>query len=236
MILGQEEERVLVKVWDWQTRVLHWCNVALIFALMGLAMSHDILKEMKVAKHFRHQLMTYHVYIGYALIITVALRVLWGFLGNDYAGWRDLWPFTAEKMEYIREKLKWHARGFRGVTRKFRYLGHDPLGALFYLALFLVVISQILTGLTLAGLDKHMAPWQGFFSGFGHATRELIEDVAEEVHEFGFDFLVFFVISHVGAVIIHELHEKTGLLSSMINGIKFLPEAAYHDFKERMRR
>jgi Ni,Fe-hydrogenase I cytochrome b subunit len=236
MILGNEEERVLVKVWDWETRVLHWINVSLILTLMGLAMSHDILKEMKVAKHFRHELMTYHVYVGYALIVTVILRVLWGFAGNEYARWRDIWPFTAEKIEYIIHKLKWHAKGFRGETKKFRYLGHDPLGSLFYLVLFLIIVSQMLTGLTLAGLDKHMAPWQGFFSGLGHATGELIEDAAEEIHEFWFYFIIFFIISHVGAVVIHELHEKTGLLSSMVNGIKFIPEASYREFKKRMRR
>lgn len=208
----------------------------MILTLMGLAISHDILSEFKVAKHFRHQLMTYHVYVGYAFIFTVILRVLWGFAGNDYAGWRDLWPFTAEKMEYIVHKLKWHARGFKRGPAKFRYMGHDPLGALFYLALFLIVIMQILTGLTLAGLEKHMAPWQGFFSGFDHGTREFIKDGFGELHEFGFDFMIFFIISHVGAVVIHELHEKTGLLSSMINGVKFIPEDKFREFKERFRK
>jgi len=236
MILDNEEERVLIKVWDWETRVLHWCNVALIFTLMGLAMSHDILEQFHVAKHFRHQLMFYHVYIGYALICMVALRVLWGFGGNEYAGWRDLWPFTAEKMGYAVHKLKWHARGFKRGPAKFLYMGHDPLGAIFYLALFLIVLSQIFTGLTLAGLDKHLAPWQGFFSGFSHNTRALIKDGAGELHEFGFDFIVFFIISHVGAVVIHELHEKTGLLSSMINGVKFIPEDKFRAFKERLRK
>ncbi len=236
MILHGEEERVLIKVWDWETRILHWCNVSLIFTLMGLAMSNDILKEFKVAKHFRHQLMYYHVYVGYAFIFTVLLRILWGFAGNDYARWRDIWPFTREKMEYIVHKLKWHARGFRRGPAKFRYMGHDPLGALFYLALLLIVIMQILTGLTLAGLDKHLAPWQGLFSGFSHGTAELIEDAAEELHEFGFDFMIFFIISHVGAVVIHELHEKTGLLSSMINGIKFIPEDKFLEFKKRLKK
>jgi len=236
MILRNEEERVLIKVWDWETRVLHWCNVALILTLMGLAISNDILKDFHVGKHFRHELMYYHVYIGYALICTATLRVLWGFAGNEYARWRDIWPFTGEKMRYIVHKLKWHARGFKKGPAKFSYMGHDPLGSLFYIAIFIVVISQILTGLTLAGLDKHLAPWQGFFSGFGHDTLELIEDGAEELHEFGFDFFVFFIVSHVGAVIIHELHEKTGILSSMINGVKFIPEDKFKAFKEKFKR
>jgi len=236
MILKNEEERVLIKVWDWQTRVLHWCNVTLIFTLIGLAMSHEILKEFKVAKHFRNDLMSYHVYVGYALIFTVLLRVLWGFAGNDYARWRDIWPFTAHKMKYIVNKLKWHARGFKKGPAKFEYMGHDPLGSLFYLALFIIVITQILTGLSLAGLDKHLAPWQGFFSGFSHDAGKLIEDGAREIHEFGFDFIIFFIIAHVGAVVIHELYEKTGILSSMINGVKFIPEDKFRAFKERFKR
>lgn len=236
MILKNEEERVLVKIWDWETRVLHWCNVLLILALMALAVSSEILKDFHVGKHFRHQLMDYHVYIGYALIVTVILRVLWGFGGNEYARWRDLWPFTAEKIGYIAHKLKWHARGFKKGPAKFRYMGHDPLGALFYLALFLVVVLQILTGLSLAGIEKHMAPWQGFFAGFTKGTLSLIKDGAGEIHEFGFDFMIFFIISHVGAVVIHELHEKTGLLSSMINGVKFIPEDKFRAFKDRIKR
>lgn len=236
MILRDEEERVLVKIWDWQTRALHWCNVALILTLIALALSNDILEEFKVAKHFRHQLMYYHAYIGYAFIFTVLLRVLWGFGGNEYARWRDLWPFTAEKMEYVVHKLKWHARGFKEGPAKFRYMGHDPLGAIFYLALFLIVIMQIFTGLTLAGVEMHMAPWQGIFSGFSHSTLELIEGGAGELHEFGFWCIVFFIVSHVGAVIIHELHEKTGLLSSMINGVKFIPEDKFKAFKDRLKK
>ncbi len=236
MILKNEEERVLVKIWDWETRLLHWCNVSLILALIAIAVASDTLKDFKVAKHFRHQLMYYHVYIGYALIFTVLLRVLWGFCGNRYARWRDLWPFTAERMSYIAHKLKWHVRGFKEGPEKFRYMGHDPLGAIFYIALFIILIMQIGAGLTLAGLEKHMVPWQGLFSGFAHSTIKLIEGGAHELHEFGFYFIIFFIITHVGAVLIHELHEKTGLLSSMINGVKFIPEDKFKAFKDRTKR
>ena len=47
-------------------------NAALLVSLMGLAMSSDALKDLGASKHVRHQIMTLHVYVGYAFICTVA--------------------------------------------------------------------------------------------------------------------------------------------------------------------
>ncbi|MFQ5353546.1 MAG: cytochrome b/b6 domain-containing protein [Thermodesulfobacteriota bacterium] len=236
MILRDEEGRIIIKVWDWETRVLHWANAALILILIGLALTYEFLEDTGVPGDIRHQVMYLHAYVGYLFIITVFLRVYWGFRGNEYAGWRDLWPFTAEKMAYILRKLRWCIRGFREGPAEFRYLGHDPLGSLFYLLLFLVVLSQIATGIALAGVDLHMAPWQYFFSGLGNDNLELLKEAAEELHEFGYFSMIFFIVVHVVGVVLHERHERTGILSSMINGVKFFPEDKLKNFKYRDKR
>ncbi len=218
----KDEEMIPVKVWDWETRILHWINATLIISLMILAMGNEALHDLGVKKALRKEIWAYHVYIGYALIFTFFLRLLWGFFGNRYAGWADINPFTREKLGYIVHKIKWYLGGFRGDLPK--YLGHDPLGSLFYIAVFIIIISQIVSGVVLAGVELHLAPWKGLFGGYSHAAREVMEGAAEEVHEFGLYFIIIFLFAHLGAIIVHELKERSGLLSSMVHGSKYLPK------------
>lgn len=213
---------VAVKVWDWETRILHWINAALIIALMILALGNEALHDLGVQKSLRKEIWYYHVYVGYIFIFTFFLRLIWGFIGNRYARWTDINPFTREKLGYVVHKIKWYLGGFRGDLPK--YLGHDPLGSLFYISVFIIILLTIVTGVILAGAELHLSPWQGFFSGFAHDTLEVIEEGAEELHEFGFYFIVFFLFAHLGAIIVHELKERSGLLSSMVHGSKYFPK------------
>lgn len=213
---------VAVKVWDWETRILHWINAALIIALMILALGNEALHDLGVKKAMRKEIWHWHVYVGYALIFSFFLRLIWGFFGNRYARWTDINPFTRDKLGYIAHKIKWYLGRGRGDLPK--YLGHDPLGSLFYISVFIVILLSLSTGIILAGVELHLAPWKGFFSGYSHAAREMIEGAAEEVHEFGLYFIIFFLFAHLGAIIVHEVKERSGLLSSMVHGSKYIPK------------
>jgi cytochrome b len=42
----------------------------------------------------------------------------------------------------------------------------------------------------------------------------------KEIHELVFNFILFFVVAHIGGVVIAELKDEKGLISSMISGDK----------------
>jgi Ni,Fe-hydrogenase I cytochrome b subunit len=221
MNLQQSDERAMVDVWDWQTRVLHWVNAILIISLALLMFGKEGMEMLGVPKPLRSPMNTIHAYLGYIFVCTFTLRIIWAFLGNRYARWSDIIPFRAEQRRAIGQNIRWYLGGFKGAPA--RIVGHDPLASLFYIALFIVLACQALSGLTLAGVELHMFPGSAVFGGLGEHAAEAVEEVAEEIHEFGLWFIIFFIAAHLIGLVVHEVKEKTGLFSSMIHGRKYLP-------------
>ncbi len=215
------KERVLVDVWDWPLRLLHWTNVFLILTLALLMLGNLGMEYLGVGEDTRDQVAKLHATVGYVLVCTFSLRLLWGFLGNKYSSWCDIIPYKKEQREAIVHNIKWYLSGFKGGAAK--VVGHDPLASLFYIALFLVLISQATTGLLLAGTEFKMFPGTIVVGSLGEHASEALAEALEEVHEFGFWFIVFFLCAHLGGLVVHEIKEKTGLFSSMIHGKKYLP-------------
>lgn len=220
--MEKENERVITDVWDWQIRVLHWTNAILVITLVLLMLGKEGMEMIGVEKSLRAPVKRLHAYVGYVFICTFFLRVVWGFAGNKYARWSDMIPYKKERRQAIGRNIRWYLSGFKGSPA--HAPGHDPLASVFYLAIFLVFASQALTGLLLSGIEFKMFPGSVFTGGLGEGAREALGDALEEVHGFGLWAVVFFLGAHLGGMVVHEVKEKTGLLSSMIHGGKYFPK------------
>lgn len=219
--MNGDERRTLVSSWDAPTRVLHWVNAILIIILAALMLSLEGLESLGFKdKIVKEGVEKFHAYIGYVLVVTFSLRVLWGFIGNKYARWSDIIPYRKEQWQGIGADIRWYLSGFKGSPAK--AAGHDPLASLFYIAVFIVLASQAVTGIVMAGMEFDMFPGPLFAEGAD--GEEGIGEVFEEIHEFGLLFFIFFLFAHLGGLIVHEIKEKTGLFTSMINGKKYFPE------------
>jgi len=216
---NRNEEMVLVSSWDWQTRALHWVNALLVITLVLLIVGLDGMASLGVEKAVRRPVKELHAYIGHIFIVTLALRIIWGFVGNRYARFSDMIPFTREKFMALGQDIKWVFSGFRGESA--RVAGHDPLASLLYLALFIVLISQAITGLLLSGAEFKMFPGVLLSGGLEKEAAEALE----EVHEFGLFFLYFYMAAHISGLVLHEVKQRTGLFSSMIHGKKYFPKS-----------
>lgn len=220
MPLNESKERVMVDVWDWQTRALHWINALLIITLALLMIGKEGMEILGVEKSVREPVKRLHAYLGYVFVFTFFIRVLWAFAGNKYARWSDIWPFKRDRLNAIARNIRWYLSGFKG--RPADVVGHDPLASIFYVALFLVLLSQAGTGIILAGAEFKMFPGSMLLSGLGAQTVEALKDALEEAHEAGLLFILFFLGAHLLGMIVHEVYEKNGLLSSMVHGKKYL--------------
>lgn len=216
---SKKEELVAIEVWDWQTRVLHWLNAILIISLVILILGAEAVEELGFGEATEDWLKSTHAQVGRIFTITLTLRILWGFVGNRYARWSDMLPFTQEKRRAIVENIRWYLSGFRGKAPV--HIGHNPLASLFYIALFIVLVVQALTGLFLAGIEFNMFPASLLTAGFDEHTLEELEEAIEEIHEFGLWFVIFFFIAHMTGLIAHHLFDRGGLLGSMIHGKKY---------------
>ncbi|MBI5493211.1 MAG: cytochrome b/b6 domain-containing protein [Deltaproteobacteria bacterium] len=219
---NQDNERVLVDVWDWQTRALHWINAILVITLVLLILGKEGMEMIGIEKALRAPVKRAHAYLGYVFVLTFLLRVFWAFAGNAYARWSDIFPFSREKRQGLVQDIKWYLSGFRNHPAKVS--GHDPLASIFYIALFIVLASQAATGLVLAGTEFKMLPGAAFLAGMSAPDMEELSGTLEEVHEFGFYFILFFLGAHLFGMVVHEVKEKTGLLSSMVHGKKYFPK------------
>lgn len=213
-------ERVMVDVWDWQTRVLHWVNATLIIALALLIVGKFGMEYLGVAKNFRAPVRKLHAYVGYVFIITFMLRLFWGFAGNKYARWRDIIPYNARRWTEIAQDVRWYLSFFSG--RPANVLGHDPLASLFYIALFVILILQSATGMILSGTEFNMYPGFALTGSMSKDAAESLADFLGTIHEFGFWFILFFFAAHIAGMVAHELKEKPGMFSAMIHGKKYI--------------
>ncbi|MCC6502523.1 MAG: cytochrome b/b6 domain-containing protein [Deltaproteobacteria bacterium] len=215
-----DTERVLVDVWDWPTRILHWLNAGIVIALIVLIIGAEWMEELGVARELRRPVKEAHACLGHLFMVTLFLRIIWGFIGNRYARFTDIVPLKGWQWQAIGHNIKWYLSGFKGRAAK--VTGHDPLAALFYTVLFIVLIGQALTGMLLSGAEFNTFPGSLFTGGMSEEALEGLEEALEGPHKAGFLFILLFIAAHLIGLVAHELKEKTGLLTSMVNGKKCL--------------
>jgi cytochrome b len=117
-----------IKVWDLFVRVFHWSLVAAIIIQLLTA------EEAK----------SVHAAVGYAIVVLLVLRIIWGFVGPKHARFNDfIYPPTAV-LSYLNGL-------FRGRPK--HYTGHNPAGGAMVCLLLLTLALTTLTGLLAYGAE-----------------------------------------------------------------------------------
>ena len=112
-----------VRVWDLPTRLFHWALVALVVSAWASAEFSDKLADVT---------MRWHRMNGYALLVLLLWRLLWGFAGTPASRFSSFVARPAAALAYGLDL-------WRGRRR--RYLGHNPLGGWMVVALIAVVTA-----------------------------------------------------------------------------------------------
>ena len=168
---------IRVKVWDPFVRLYHWSQAALIAAAWITA---DEWKSV-------------HERIGYAIMVLVVVRFLWGFVGPRHARFSDFVRGPRAVLRYLRDL-------FQG--REKRYLGHNPAGAAMILALLATIVATTLTG--------WLQTTDAFFGS----------DSLEGIHETLATLVLVLVGFHVAGVLFESIRHHENLTLSMITGRK----------------
>ncbi len=195
---------VRVRVWDLPTRLFHWLLVLLILCSW---LSYEFNEQVGDPE------LVWHRYNGYAILILVIWRLLWGIVGAPASRFVNfiVWP--------------WHALryGIDLVRRRERhYLGHNPLGSYMILALLAAVATQGIFGLL--ATEHNSVTW-------GPLALLLSDETSEwfgEVHGWMFEsILLLLIAAHVAANVLYRLVKKDQLIEAMVIGTK--PAANYED-------
>jgi Ni/Fe-hydrogenase 1 B-type cytochrome subunit len=231
------------KVWDLPTRLFHWINFTAVIMLIFMGLVMLFKKELGITSvEAKIGLKTVHVIIGYIFVANLAIRILWGFVGNKYARWRSLIPASGH-MDNIRDYIKSVKQG-----EPLQYSGHNPLGQLAVVVIFLCLVTMAVTGLTRAGTDIYYPPFGSIAAEYvaqpGVDPDSLIPYDTSAVDKEKYDalkafkapfgtihiytsyFLMFLIIVHITAVIRVEINEGGGIITAMFSGNKYLRDKA----------
>ncbi len=174
-------------VWDLPLRMTHW---ALVLAVAGCWATHYAGVEW----------FTWHRRLGYTVLVLVAFRVVWGFVGTRHARFASFVRGPRMLLAYLRE---------RGPAT----VGHNPLGALSVIALLALLLLQAATGLFANDEIMNMGPFYGWIA------PELSNRITS-LHRASSEWLLVLIGLHVAAVVSYVFVRRQPLMSAMITGRK----------------
>lgn len=233
--MNTKREQILV--WSRNIRLFHWVNVITIMLLICIGLVIFNGKSFGVSTEGKVLLKTIHVGVGYVFAINLIFRIVLGFIGKSYEKWDNTLPFNKGFSQELAE--------FK-ADKKSQYKGHNPAGKLMVFALLLLMFTQMISGLIIAGTDIYYPPFGQYFAesiavdkqdieAIKPYSKENVDEAAYKemrdmrkpfatAHVYAFYGLLFLIPLHIIGVIIAERKEKTALVSAMITGYKYLPK------------
>lgn len=169
------------RVWDPAVRSLHWALVASVVAAWVTRKGYGSVHEI----------------IGYAALVIVVLRSMWGLFGGRYARFSQFVYPLSHTVDY--------ARTVRNGTAR-RYIGHNPLGGWMAVGLLCLVLAVTLSG-WLYTTDR--------FWGV---------EWVENLHDALTWILIALVALHITGVAFTSIRDRENLVLSMLDGRKAPPQ------------
>lgn len=213
----------IIRVWDPFVRLFHWSLVTCFFIAYLSGDEESLI----------------HIYSGYAVIILVLSRMIWGFVGTKYARFGQFTYNTASFFRYLKDFAAGQPQ---------HYTGHNPAAAWMIFALLFCLILTSLSGLKVYGIegygplasspaaassltadlslirdahakDYNKKAYREYYRSFDD-DHEDEEEAWEEIHEFFSSLTLFLVFVHIaGAVVASRVHGEN-LIKAMITGKK----------------
>ncbi|MBK1725891.1 cytochrome b/b6 domain-containing protein [Halorhodospira neutriphila] len=179
-----------VYVWDLWVRLFHW-GLAAAMALAWYSAEQGIAWQQV------------HAWSGYAVIVLLAFRLLWGLFGSETARFSQFLTGPRRVLNYLR-----HWR--HGASHS---IGHNPIGGWAVVVLLAVPFVQAASGL--------FATDEILFSGpLNPWVSSSTADALTSLHVQLFDLVLALVIVHVAAIGAYRLFRGDRLVKPMITGYK----------------
>ncbi len=179
-----------VRVWDLPTRLFHW---GLALCVVGLIVTGNV----------GGNAMVWHGRLGYAVFTLLLFRIAWGLVGGHWSRFGSFLYGPASIVAYL-----------RGQSRPEHNVGHNPLGMFSVLALLLILLAQVGSGLFADDEIAFTGPLAGLVSG------DWVGQATSYHKKVGKLILIALVALHLGAIAFYKLVKKQNLVRPMIVGDK----------------
>ncbi len=180
-----------VLVWDGALRLFHW---SLAVSVIGAWATQEL----------GPAYMDWHMAFGCAALALVLWRVAWGFAG----------PRTARFSHFIRPPgaIVAYLRSLHPGPKQ-QFTGHNPVGALSVVAMLILVVIQVLSGLGNSDDIFFAGPWH-------HVLPDAISNRLSYIHSVNFWILATLIALHVSAILLHWFLLRENLVTPMLSGRK----------------
>jgi cytochrome b len=189
---GAEPVVESVRLWDPLLRLFHW-------ALTGAVVTAWVLGKWGPA------IMTWHFWVGYAVLGLLAFRLIWGLVGPRPARFASFAYGPGAILRYV---------GGVFARRPSYWPGHNPLGGAFVFLILIVLVAQAVTGL-MADADD--------FINAGPIAADVGRETAITAaawHKRLANLTLALVVIHVGAILFYRIWKREDLVRPMITGRK----------------
>jgi cytochrome b len=184
-----------VPAWDLPTRLFKWSLVALVLSAWLTHLGGDAWLQ-------------WHIWNGYAVLVLLVFRILWGFAGSSTARFSAWVSSPLAALRYGLALLQGRGRP---------YLSHNPLGAWMIIALMAVVGSQAVAGLFTV---DHNGLIGGPFSNLDFGDPTPVQRNFSRYHHQAFNLILAFVAVHVAVNLFYQFVKNDPVIRAMIVGTK----------------
>jgi Ni/Fe-hydrogenase b-type cytochrome subunit len=212
-----------VYLWEWPIRVMHWiaalCIVVLTITGLYIGKPYFITSGEASAHFLMGWMRFFHFAAAGLLVMTAIVRGYWLFMGNKYERLRALFPVRSRDWVNLFRMVKFYL--MIRPERAPHYLGHNPLQQLSYTGVYLLGAVMVITGFALYGQSDPNGFFYAAFNWIGTLMGGM--PVVRFIHHvLTWAFLIFIPI-HVYLAIRADQLERTGVISSIVSGGRFVP-------------
>lgn len=204
--------------WDPVVKLTHW-------TIVGAILANGLITE---------EGSNPHIWVGYALAATLALRLIWGVIGPAEARFAAFPPSPGRALAHLREVVQ---------GRRTEHASHNPLGALMVYAIWSTLAVIIITGVLMANAPAEAKPpaaappaaeagavrsealeheeigeeaeeHEGAEGGEGHGE----EGPLAEVHETAVNLLYVLIVLHIAGVVFETRRSGRRIVLAMLPG------------------
>jgi len=148
---------------------------------------------------------SYHVAFGLSFGVVILFRVIWGYLGPKHSKFKDFNFKVADLKEYLLSPF----------SKTKEYLGHNPASSYAIIAMIILAMLSILSGLLYYGIEEN----HGIFSFLNSQFFKKME-LFEELHELFANLLLGVIGIHIAGTLIDKFIKKGDAIESMVDGYK----------------
>ena len=210
--------RVKVHVWELPVRFMHWAIVGSIgvLAISGIVIANGnmgLLVDNPTGMNINRAI---HTGAGYIFVLAVIARIIWMFIGGRYTRWTNFLPVSSDRRKELVETMKYYALIKKEPISE---AGHNPMAGFAYFVVYCLMVVQGITGIVLVGMDRQ----GGFLWNISSWILAYVDSpIIRFVHHAIMWIIGVFLIQHMYSMVLVDIEENSGIVSSMVTGVKML--------------